>query len=192
MTACGGHLRYLFPLLAILAVAGCAAHQPALPWPLDLACQPGFPSNSAASGLLEVAVDDASSSYFVGIDTRPSGTELQIVSLQGLPLYRLNCTGGRAAAKSLATVDSPLSGPSLVAYLLAMYGDTRTIPEAPAGWRTDKRSASDFAWLGTGGRELSVERSGDLPWYRSLTLRDPGENTTLTLTIREIRDVVPE
>ncbi|MFV0276665.1 MAG: hypothetical protein ACK5HY_05700 [Parahaliea sp.] len=203
-----GHaLAALMPGTLLLAACASLQAPPTLPLAAGDLCRGALPAGYQVQALLsvrgaqhgakrdekrgEVSAAPAQH-FFLALDTRPDSRQLNLMTLQGVPLYRLSCAGEQAREQSQARVEGIPSPSALAAWLASIYGATEL---AGTGWREPVPAGPgrrQWQYTGSRPRSIDIHTEGPPPWFEKVSLSDPAGDIHLELTLQESRHVLPE
>ncbi|WP_157976650.1 hypothetical protein [Parahaliea mediterranea] len=160
----------LTTVLAIAVLGACAPLRTGAGPPWQGVCEGALPANAAVSALLTAEHQGTTARYFLALHSAGPATQLQLLSLQGVPIYRLQCTNGRPQEINLARLNGSIAPRQMLAYLQALYADNSQ----------------------QGGEPLRIHRQGSGPWFKRLTLEDAAAGNRFTVAIEEVAPLVSE
>ncbi len=182
-------------LLAALATSACgnlpqssAPGNLAAPLPVSLAavCADALPANGELHATLTLHQSYNDQHLYLAINTRhEQHTSIDLLTLQGMPLYRLQCTADGPREQLFTSLTDMVSPTAIMAYLSLIYGPDKQRLLAP-GWRIKYQDPSrlviEKSASGNGAsRRISVKAHGAAPWYSSASLRDDAADTHLSI-----------
>jgi len=184
--------------LALLTLAGCSAlPEPGeIPVALDAVCKDILVQDYTVRSTITVSHRQTQEQYFLAINTGKGHRELSLISLQGLPVYRLQCSGGKARGLRLTEIARALAPERVVQYLSTAYLPDAAPDSLRAGWTRDREDQQTirYRYSPEAGvtRTITVNSKGAGPWFDSVSVADDGAGVHLSLTTLESLRVLPE
>jgi hypothetical protein len=184
--------RTLLLVLLVLALTSCALNPSGRDMPLAAVnCRQALPLGYEVRGTLQTS--PAGQDFLLALRTMPERIDLTLLTVQGLPVYRLSCADGSPQASVQTSVGGTLPPLELLNYLTMIFmGAEALSQQIQPGWTLKTHGADRLLARPGTSATVRISYQGTAPWFYAIELADSLHGVTLTITILESSRVLPE
>jgi hypothetical protein len=184
--------RGLSLALLALTITSCAVLPREHDVPLaGLNCQQALPRGYEVRATLQVS--PAEQDFLLALGTAPERINLALLTLQGVPVYRLSCSDGEPQTNVQTSVGEKLPPLALLNYLAMIFMDADVLSkQLQPGWTLRTQTSERFLTRPDTAAGIQISYQGKAPWFQMIELTDGLRGVTLSIVILESFRVLPE